>query len=68
MEQLMVARVVQCVDFKGHDQVFDLDPFILDDGTNESEATTVAAANIAAVFNHRLFLDVLDEVSCCGCI
>ena len=63
LEQLMVTRVVQCVTPNSRDQLFELNPFILDDGTNESMKTGLVAASISAAFTHRLFLDVLDEVS-----
>ena len=58
----MSSRIVQFAS-EPEDQIFELTPFILQDENEETDSMKIAACNIAAAFNHRLFLDVLDEVS-----
>ena len=64
IEQLLAVKVVDfATPASPASQLFRLTNFILDDGVAQSPTTRKIAANIVRVFNHRLFLDVFDEVN-----
>ena len=65
VEQLLAVNVVDFATPAAQlaSQQFRLSDFILDDGVSQSPTTRKIAADIAHVFHHRLFLDIVDEVS-----